>query len=103
MVSVCLPSDALLQHLPSYLGFSYLGHGVSSIKHLLYDGSVQRAGNISNTSKISYVLVTVIILITTYRSYSYLSFKKLKSWLPVSSLHGKQMGKKMETVADFIF
>ena len=29
MVSVCLPSDALLQHLQSYLGFSYLGHGVS--------------------------------------------------------------------------
>ena len=29
MVSVCLPSDALLQHLPSYLGFSYVGHGVS--------------------------------------------------------------------------
>ena len=28
MVSVCLPSDALLQHLPSYLGFSYLGRGV---------------------------------------------------------------------------
>ena len=25
----CLPSDALLQHLPSYLGFSYLGRGVS--------------------------------------------------------------------------
>ena len=24
MVSVCLPCDALLQHLPSYLGFSYL-------------------------------------------------------------------------------
>ena len=24
MVSVCLPSDALLQHLLSYLGFSYL-------------------------------------------------------------------------------
>ena len=29
MVSVCLPSDALLQHLPSYLGFSNLGRGVS--------------------------------------------------------------------------
>ena len=29
MVSVCLPSDALLQHQLSYLGFSYLGHGVS--------------------------------------------------------------------------
>ena len=29
MVSVCLLSDALLQHLLSYLGFSYLGLGVS--------------------------------------------------------------------------
>ena len=29
MVSVCLPSDAVLQHLPSYLGFFYLGPGVS--------------------------------------------------------------------------
>ena len=29
MVSVCLPSDALLQHLLSYLGFSFLGRGVS--------------------------------------------------------------------------
>jgi len=29
MVSVCLPSDVLLQHLPSYQGFSYLGRGVS--------------------------------------------------------------------------
>ena len=29
VVSVCLPSDTLSQHLPSYLGFSYLGRGVS--------------------------------------------------------------------------
>ena len=29
MVSVWLPSDALSQHLPSYLGFSYLGRGAS--------------------------------------------------------------------------
>ena len=29
MVSVCLPSDALLQHLLPYMGFSYLGRGVS--------------------------------------------------------------------------
>ena len=29
MVSVCLPSDALLPHLPSSLGVSYLGRGVS--------------------------------------------------------------------------
>ena len=26
MVLMCLPSDALSQRLPSYLGFSYLGH-----------------------------------------------------------------------------
>ena len=29
MISLCLPSDALLQQLLSYLGFSYLGRGVS--------------------------------------------------------------------------
>ena len=29
MLLVCLPSDALSQHLLSYLGFSYLGRGVS--------------------------------------------------------------------------
>ena len=29
MVSVSLLSDAFLQYLPSYLGFSYLGSGVS--------------------------------------------------------------------------
>ena len=29
VVSVCLPSDALSQYLLSYLGFSYLGCGVS--------------------------------------------------------------------------
>ena len=29
MVSVCLPSDALSQHLLSYLGFSYLEHRIS--------------------------------------------------------------------------
>ena len=29
MDSVCLHFDALLQHLPSYLGFSYLENGVS--------------------------------------------------------------------------
>ena len=26
---MCLPSDAVLQHLPSYVGFPYLGLGVS--------------------------------------------------------------------------
>ena len=40
MVAVCLPFDDLLQHLPSYLGFSYHGrwvslHGFSSKVQLL--------------------------------------------------------------------
>ena len=40
MVLVCLPSDVLLQHLLSYLDFSYLGrwvslHGCSSKAQLL--------------------------------------------------------------------
>ena len=30
MVSVCLPSEALLQHLPPYLGFSYLGQAAAA-------------------------------------------------------------------------
>ena len=29
LVSVYLSSDAVLQHLQSYMGFSFLGHGVS--------------------------------------------------------------------------
>ena len=28
MVSVCLPSNDILQHVPPNVGFSYLGHGV---------------------------------------------------------------------------
>ena len=41
MVSLCLHADALLQHLPSYLGFSYLRrvvslHGCSSKAQLLF-------------------------------------------------------------------
>ena len=40
MISVCLPSDALSQHLPSFLGVPYLGrevslHGCSSKAQLL--------------------------------------------------------------------
>ena len=34
MVLVYLPSDTLLQHLLSYLGFSYPGHGVSLHSHV---------------------------------------------------------------------
>ena len=43
MVSVCLPSDALLQHLPSYMGFSYLGHGsfMYDLNQIPYDYTVE--------------------------------------------------------------
>ena len=50
MVSVCLLSDALLQHLPSYLGFSYLGRGVSlhgcssKVQPLLFSPGCSLAG-----------------------------------------------------------
>ena len=42
MVSVCLPSDALWQHLPSYLDFSYLGCGVSL--HSCYSKALKEMG-----------------------------------------------------------
>ena len=32
-VSVYLPSDALLQRLPSYLGFSYLGRNINNLRY----------------------------------------------------------------------
>ena len=32
-----------------------------------------------------------------------LNIQKQKSWHPITSLHGKQMGGKMQTVTDFIF
>ena len=54
MVSVCLPSDALLQHLPSYLGFSYLGHGVS-----LY-GSSSKAQPLLLTFEEGYLLTATL-------------------------------------------
>ena len=38
------------------------------------------------------------------KKLAYISaFKKLRSWHPVPSLHGKKNGETMETVTDFIF
>ena len=54
MVSVCLPSDALLQHLPSYLGFSYLGHGVSP------HGCSSKAQQLLLTLDEGYLLTTAV-------------------------------------------
>ena len=52
MLSVCLPSDALSQHLPSYLGFCYLGHGVS------LHGCSSKAQPLFLTLKEEYLLTT---------------------------------------------
>ena len=54
MVSVCLPSDALLQHLPSYLGFSYLGHGVS------FHGCSSKAQSLLLTLDEEYLLTAAV-------------------------------------------
>ena len=54
MVSVCLPSDALLQHLPSYLGFSYLGRGVS------LHGCSSKAQSLLFTLDEEYLLTTAL-------------------------------------------
>ena len=58
MVSVCLPSDALLQHLPSYLGFSYLGcevslHGCSRKAQPLLLGQLISQSNHTRTTALS--------------------------------------------------
>ena len=52
MVSVCLPSGALLQHLQSYLGFSYLGCGIS------LHGSSSKAQPLLLTLDEGYLLTT---------------------------------------------
>ena len=55
MVSVYLPFDALLQHLPPYLGFSYLGHGVS--RH----GCSSKAQTLFLTLDEGYLLTTTLL------------------------------------------
>ena len=57
MVLVCLPSDALLQHLLSYLGFSYLGSGVS------LHGCSRKAQPLLLTLHEGYLLTIVVIWI----------------------------------------
>ena len=54
MVSVCLPSDALLQHLPSYLGFSYLGCGI------FLHGCSSKAQSLLLTLDEGYLLTTTL-------------------------------------------
>ena len=49
------PSDALLQHLPSYLGFSYLGRVVS------LHGSSSKAQPLLLTLEEGYLLTTALL------------------------------------------
>ena len=51
---MCLPSDALLQHLLSYLGFSYLGCGVS------LHGCSSKAQPLLLTLDEGYLLITAL-------------------------------------------
>ena len=51
---MCLPSDALLQHLPSYLDFSYFGRGVS------LDGCSSKAKPLLLTLDEGYVLTATL-------------------------------------------
>ena len=51
---MCLRSDALLQHLPSYLGFSYLGCGISP------HGSSSKAQLLLLTLVEEYLLTTTL-------------------------------------------
>ena len=53
MVSVCLPSDALLQHLPSYLGFSYLrwGNSGNSVRLYFWGSKITADGDCSREIK----------------------------------------------------
>ena len=53
MVSVCLPSDALSQHLQSYVGFSNLGRGVS------FHGCSSKARPLLLTLDEGYLLTTI--------------------------------------------
>ena len=79
MVSLCLPSDALLQHLPSYLGFSYLGRGVS-----LHGCS----------SKVQPLLLTLDVLEKTLESP--LDCKEMKEISPGCSLEGMMLKLKVQ-------
>ena len=84
MVSVCLPSDALLQHLPSYLGFSYLGHGVS------LHGCSSKAQPLFLTLDKGYLLTAALpdlIANTLFQQHK----RKLYTWTSPDSQHRNQL------------
>ena len=82
MLSVCLPSDALFQHLPSYLGFSYLGRGVSP------HGCSSKAQPLLLTLDEGYLLVPPFLAFSVTYIFSGIlhSFEDIFPFLPCLSL-----------------
>ena len=76
VVSVCLPSDALSQRLPSYLGFSYLGRGAMCI--LLIWRPPNKANYYSKGKAQSLIIVgnfNMLLLVTASTSKRKISVK----------------------------
>ena len=69
LISVCLPSDTLLQYLPSYLGFSYLGRGSVCIP-IPKKGNAKECSNYRTIALISHASkVTLKILQARLQQY----------------------------------
>ena len=73
VVSVCLPSDAVSQHLPSYWGFSDLGHGVSP--HAAAPDLGRGVSPIGHSSTVQLLLPHRMVSVRSFKSRtSYLHF-----------------------------
>ncbi|KAB0337492.1 hypothetical protein FD754_025153 [Muntiacus muntjak] len=125
MILVCLPSDAFSQHLPSYLGFSYLGRGVSlhgCSKYIMRNAGLEEAqAGIKiagrNINNLRYADDTILMAETEEELKSFLMKVKEESekvGLKLNIQKTKIMasgpitsweidGETMETVSDFIF
>ena len=105
---MCLPSDALLQHLPSYLGFSYFGRGVS------LHGCSSKAQLLLLTLDEGYLLTTApsdlergIVPLGLKEESEKVGLKlniqktKIMAFGPITSW--EIAGETVETVSDFMF
>ena len=93
VVSVCLPSEALSQCLPSYLGFSYLGRG---------------AAPLGGASAPSVAAAALLCLLAKMKEESEkvglkLNIQKTKIMVSGPITSWQIDGETVETVADFIF
>ena len=89
MVSVCLPSDALLQHRPSYLGFSYLGRGVS------LHGCPSKAEPLLLTLDEGYLYAAPIITMEYYSAIKNNTFESvLMRWIKLEFIIQSEVSQK---------